>query len=334
MEVARSDRFTTNQRVQIMQSTRNALNAIGRDALNAGNGVSNNGVWLPDNALNTVLGLPADVGTTADLLTSVIAGRLLNPNDLSITAANPAGINTDQVTFVFQDFSFNGGRAVNVTNIPANGSQITIDTTGADGIAGNADDISNNIFALNNLLIVTGPTRPILPAVTNGPPASALGMMTITPAGNTVNFASPDPLGINALNAGLANPIGTVINPATVSRVTWVTYRVLRDGTLVRTEYGNNADPTGRQDMPLAYGVEAMQVEYVLANGTTNLNPAVGVDGVLGSIDDDSINLQNVRQVRVTITTQSPEMDRRNNQRFRTTLASTFNTRNLGYDTR
>ena len=308
LEAARSDRFTTNERVEIMQGARNALNAIGRDALNAGYGFPQTGASLPHNALSTIMGLPARAGTSLDLLTAVVAGPAINTNNLT-------GLKTDQVTFVFQDFNFNGGQPVNVTNITPSGSQVTIALSGG---------VTNSIFLPNDLYVITGST------------SSAIGMETSTAATDKVLFASSDPLGVNTPSAA-SGPIGNVPTPAAIYRIGWVTYRVLANGTLVRTVYGNGtvpSGPTGLQDQPLAYNVENMKVQYVMADGTTSNSPAAGPDGILGTADDVPANLQNVRQVIVTLTVRSPENDRRNNTPYRLTLSSTFDTRNLGYDRR
>lgn len=335
LEVARADRFTTNQRVEILQSVRNSLNAIGRDTLNAGYEYPNRGALLPNDALFTVLGLPYVTGAIPDSLTPVVSGDNINPN-----AINPiVGTNTDQITFAFVDVSFNNlgpdgivgtgdelntGQPVAITstaNTAANGDQVAINDPGADGVVGTLDDLTNNICATNDIYLIRSQSSEVI------------GMMTATPAGADINFAGADPLNINDPGAGnlIANAIivSGVPIPATLSRVTWVTYRVLNDGTLVRTVHGGSA--AGSQDMPLAYGIEDMQIQYVLTDGTTVNDPVAGPNGVTGNADDTPANLQNVRQVRVTITARSSERDLRNNQLFRITLTSIFNTRNLGY---
>lgn len=328
LRVAASDRFMTNQRVEMMQSARNALNAIGRDALNAGLGFPREGARMPDNVVSTVNGLAVDTNATLDILPPVIPGRLVNVNNLS-------GVNTDQVTFLFQDMSFNNALPVNVTAVSANGSQMSISLAGPDGILGNADDITNAIFRANDLILITGLSVPA--GGGPGTPASALGMVTTPPGGapaSNVYFSAAAPVAMNvpgALTSGLAT-----INAGTrtATRVAWVRYRVLPDGTLVRTVVGNIAGAAGTQNQPLAYNIEAMTVEYVMANGATSVNPGAGADGVLGNADDTPANLFNIRQVRITLNSRSPERDPRNNQFYRAALTSTFNTRNLGYDTR
>ncbi|MBC7912124.1 MAG: PilW family protein, partial [Pyrinomonadaceae bacterium] len=194
----------------------------------------------------------------------------------------------------------------------------------------------------NDLVIITGGNSSAIGMVTgtaNGVPAAgtvtACGALPnipyVVPANTTartIQFVSTDLLGMN--KTGAQNIIRNVTPLATLSRVKLATYRVLNDGTLVRTEYGNFT-PGGKQDMPLAYNVEDMQIKYVLTDGTLLDDPAAGVDGIFGNGDDTPDNMENVRQVRITVTVRSPERDKNGNY-HKVTLASTFNTRNIGYD--
>jgi type II secretory pathway pseudopilin PulG len=313
LAVARADRFTVSRRVDAMQSARNAINSIGRDVLNAGYGYPNVGGNLPQDRLFQILNLPFATGPTPDPLTPIISGNNLNPNSLS-------GVNTDQITFVFQDVNFNNGQTLPVKSIAAGGNSVTIDTSGPDGITGTADDLVNpsTLGTPNALYVISGGT------------GSVVATMTATPPGNTWNFANGDPLNIN--QTGSSNIIKSVSAPATITKITMVTYRVLNDGTLVRTVYGGAAP--GQVDQPLAYNIENMQIQYVLKDGSIVDDPVAGPDGVTGNADDTPAKLQDVRQVRVTVTVQSPERDQRNNQPVRIPLTCTFNTRNLGYDAR
>lgn len=326
MSIAGKDRFTTNQRVQIMQSARNALNAIGRDAMNAGYNLPNTiSARIPDNALNTIVGLPADTGTAVDLVAPVVAGPRIASNNLSKLTSPPNGLNTDQVSFLYQDPTFYSGRAVPVTSVTAASNLITIDTKGPDGIAGNADDIDNTIFTTNDIYLAWNNTT------------AALGTVTTLTGTTQLTFsaaAAADPLGLNAPTG--AGQIVSLAAPFSITRVTWVTFRVLADGTLVRTVYGGSS---GKTDMPLAYGVEEMKVDYVTKDGTTYSSstpdsPGAGADKALGNADDTPSKLLDIRQVRVTLKVRSGENDLRNNNPFTTTLTATFNTRNLGYDKR
>jgi prepilin-type N-terminal cleavage/methylation domain-containing protein len=324
MSIASKDRFTTNQRVQIMQSARNALNAIGRDAMNAGYNLPNTiSARIPDDALNTIVGLPADTNTAVDLVAPILACPRTTTNNLSKLTTPPNGLKTDQVSFLFQDPTFYNGGSVPVTSVTGASNLVTIDTKGPDGIAATADDITNAIFTTNDLYLAWNSST------------AALGTVTALPGTTQLTFAA-DPLSLN-LPIGGAGQVVSLTTPFSITRVTWVTFRVLADGTLVRTVYGGSG--TGKTDMPLAYGIEEMKVDYVTKDGTTYSSatpdsPGAGLDKALGNADDTPSKLLDVRQIRVTLKVRSAENDLRNNNPFTTTLSATFNTRNLGYDKR
>lgn len=295
MEAARASRSTINQQLDSMQSVRSALNSLGRDVLNAGYGdfrQSGDGALMPDDKLADLLGLPAEnpANTLMDNLPTIVPGDGITPNSLS-------GLNTDQITFLYQDFSFNNTKSLLAQNgVSTDGSTVTVQS-GA------------NQCRVNDLIIISNSTT------------SAIGMVTAVGSSN-IQFQANDLLGLNRV--GTNSPIGLLsTQPATVSRVILVTYRVLNDGTLVRTTYGNNANGTTaqsqKQDVPLVYGVENMAIEYVLANGQETANPPL-------------TSMQNVRQVRVTLTVQSAQKDTRTNQPQKLVLSSTFSIRNLNYD--
>jgi prepilin-type N-terminal cleavage/methylation domain-containing protein len=328
LEVTRSDRTTSTQRVETMQSVRNALNTIGRDALNTGFKYRNLGSFIPDNTQNTIFGLTADTNSTADRMMQILSGNNVNTDSLNPTA----NYKTDQITFIYGDDTFNNGKTLQVNWVDCDGEQAVVSwpTPGASPTP------TPSIPAVNDLVIITGQNSSALGMVTstsNGNPVanSYTGCLTYNaPTGTvrTIKFDATDPLGLN--QAVAANVIKNVSAPATLSRVKLATYRILSDGTLVRTEYGNFTG--GKQDMPLAYNVEDMQIKYVLKDGTITDDPAAGPDGVLGNGDDTPTLMTDVRQVQIKIIVWSYEKDRRSGQNFKVTLSSTFNTRNIGYD--
>ncbi len=328
LEVTRSDRTTSTQRVETMQSVRNALNTIGRDALNTGFKYRNLGSFIPDNTQNTVFGLTADGNATADRMMQILSGNNVNTDSLNPTP----NYKTDQITFIYGDESFNSGKTLTVNWVDCDGEQVVVSwpAPGANPTP------TPNIPVVNDLMIVTGQNSSAIGMVTStsagGPvPASYSTCLTYAlPAGtvSTIKFDSTDLLGIN--QSAAANVIRNVSAPATLSRVKLATYRILSDGTLVRTEYGNFTG--GKQDMPLAYNVEDMQIKYVLKDGTITDDPAAGPDGVLGNADDTPTLMMDVRQVQIKIIVWSYEKDKRTGQNFKVTLSSTFNTRNIGYD--
>jgi prepilin-type N-terminal cleavage/methylation domain-containing protein len=317
VEVGRSSRLNTTQRSEILQNMRIALNTMGRDALNSGVGYDNVGALIPDDGL-TLLGLAADGDGAADHLTPVYAG-----NNLNVIS----GTQTDQVSFAFIDDVFNGSVSVPVTQLTSttSGIELTMDTRGPDGIADTADDINNGVCTIGDVFVISSQ---------NG---SALGQLTGKTGSTRLLLLTTDPLRINA--PGGASPIETVL-PAGAScggtcvqttgslyKVNWMTYRVIDDGTgtgtLVRHVYGGR-DPltdsaTAGSDQPLAFGVENMQIVYVLESGDVRDAPA-------------ATDMQDIRQVRVSVSVRSPELDRRTNQPFRSMLSASFSTRNLVYE--
>ena len=101
--VAKRSRTTASQQVQLTKNVRLALNLVGRDTYNAGFDYPiKYSVNLRDNRMQNLIGIPADAGTADDPIPPVIAGNNVNTN----TFANP-NTNTDQVTFLFKDSSFN-----------------------------------------------------------------------------------------------------------------------------------------------------------------------------------------------------------------------------------
>ena len=99
--------------------------------------------------------------------------------------------------------------------------------------------------------------------------------------------------------------------------------------------FGNNTNATDDeqiQELPVAYNIEDFQVLYVLEDGTTTDNPAVGDDGRPGTTDDQPSNFNLVRQITVTIKVQATENDEQLGEPESITLHGTFSTRNLEYD--
>jgi hypothetical protein len=93
---------------------------------------------------------------------------------------------------------------------------------------------------------------------------------------------------------------------ASCRRITWVSYFVNAEGTLVRREYGNttalvgdgvvddgaggvvpdggDGDEFGFVEMPLAFGVEDFQVRYVMSDGAIvdDVEPTRDEEGAIG----------------------------------------------------
>lgn len=298
LHVARGGRINTSNRAEVLQGVRVALNAIGRDAINAGVGYPNIGALIPDNKLS-LIGVPPDLDTALEFLTPVYAGNNLNSVN---------GTLTDQVTFLYVDDVFNGGASLPISAISDPSGTLTVLTVQAG--------FNNSPCNVGDLYLITGNN------------ASAIGMLTSKTGTNTLNFAATDPLGINS--PGVKSAIDTLVAPASLLKLVWVTYYVLDEdgngtgtGTLERRVFGGynagNSTLINWVDQPLAFGVENMQIQYVLADGSVADLPT-------------SAQMPDIRQIRVTVSVRSPDIDPKNNQPFRSSVTSSFSTRNLVYE--
>lgn len=313
---AQLGRSVVNNQVELAKSVRLGLNLIGRDTYNAGFGYPlKNTVVSPDNRITTLLGIPNDFDTTRDTVPPIISG-----NNVTLNTYNPApNIRTDQVTFLFQDTSFNlVGSGSNAVSTPLNILAATTLGTSTDEIVPISG--SNASCRVNDIYLITGNT------------GSTIGLATALSGSNKVQFSNGDVLGLNL--AGTTGTIRQITTPASMKRVIMVTYFVTADGILTRREFANVPPVTpavGFVDQPLVYGVENFQIQYVMDDGTLSDNPSAGPDGIPGTADDNFANLSAIRQVRYTISVRSQELNS-GGQPYRETMTGTFSTRNLGYD--
>jgi hypothetical protein len=146
-------------------------------------------------------------------------------------------------------------------------------------------------------------------------------MLTAKQSTDGLHFQSSDPLNIN--QPGVNSAINLIQLPASLQRVNLALYYVTDEdgagpgsGTLMRNVYGGS---TGWTAQPLAFGIENFQVQYILKDGT-----------VLDAPDSDQ--MLNIRQVRISVTVRSPEIDPRTNAPFTQTLSATYSARNLDYE--
>ena len=317
LKIASQGRSVTNQQVQLAKNVRLALNVIGRDTYNAGFGYPlRNTVVLPDNRIATLIGVPVDTDTTRDTVPPIMAGNDLNVDNYNTTA----NTKTDQITFLFKDSTFNPvGTGTDVVSTPVN---INAPTTTGGGI----DEIvpisgSNSVCRVNDIYLVTGNT------------GSALGLSTALNGTTAVQFSNGDILGFN--QTGPTGPLrGTITLPASMTRVKMVTYFVTPEGTLTRREFANVPVATpavAYADEPLVYNVDNFQIRYIMDDGSSSDNPSAGPDGIAGNADDVQSNLAAVRQVRLTVSVRSTELNSLG-QPYRESMTATFSTRNLGYD--
>lgn len=314
LRVAQVSRTSVTNNVQLTKSLRLGLNLIGRDTYNAGLGypLDENRVVLRDNRIQTLLGLPVDVNTAVDNVPPIFAG-----NDITLSTFNTTpNTRTDQVTFMFKDVNFNlVGTAPRQVS-----STITVNSftagSGVDELTLPAGEAAK--CNVNDIFLIQGDT------------SFTLGMVTAI-GGNKLSFGG-DVLGLN-------NPVAggemRSITPKAIVRVKMITYFVTADGVLTRREFGNVLPPglpaSGYIDEPLVYGVEDFQVHYVMDDGSLVNNPSAGPDGIAGNADDDLTTLANIRQVRVTISAKTTELDSRGVP-VSASQTATFATRNLGYE--
>lgn len=329
LEVGRVDRNRSSRRADVMKNARTAIHLIGRDTLNAGLSYHRQGAKVPDDFLQNRFELPADTDIERDDLTAVVAGNNIHENDLQ----EDPGILTDVISFASRDVDFNGGNLIFLRDVTPGGSPDIARFQTRD--AGAAAAV--NKFDL--FMIETDSTQVAV-------------MATDRVDNDTVEFAPTDPLGINQpLNGTGAN--GSLLKPCVkpavsnctiysgnlttrpMKRINLVSYKVKRDGTLVRLTFGNNVgSPIDEQiqEQPLAYNVKNLQFRYLLSNGRVTDNPAAGEDDVLGTADDQPADANLVTQVTVTIKVASTEADDQTGTPEVITLNATFSTRNLQYD--
>jgi hypothetical protein len=301
------------------------VHMIGRDVLNAGLGYHRRGAVVPDNFISMQLGVPPDIDGNRDMLTSIIAGNDLNTNILN---ANTAA-RTDMIAFAYRDMDFNGGNVIDLLGAGAASGNAAVPRLTAKTATGAAAAQPYDLYLIES-------------------DTSQIAIMaTAVNGSNTIDAAPGDPLGLNQALNGTGNA-GSVLRQctssadqncttysATAKRFFLVTYKVKNDGTLVRSIYGNNrgaASTAQVQELPLAYNVEDLQIRYVLNDGTTNSNPSVGPDGIVGTADDDWQGFNKIRQVIISIRVQSTEIDEKTGKPESITLNATFGTRNLEYD--
>lgn len=324
LNVGQISRNRSSRRTDVLKNARAAMHLIGRDALNAGLSYHKKGAIVPDDFLEDILEVPADTDDERDILTAVIAGDNLHENNLQ----DDPNKKTDIIAFAFRDLNFNAGNTIDLLDVKAGADSSTV------RLELNTS-VTDNIKPFDLVLIETDNTQ--VGAVVS----------SIVDSKN-IDLAVGDPLDLNLPRDG-SEIDGTLLkkcNPPTlvehcVDQVTslkrfyWVSYRVKRDGTLVRTIYGNN---TGKpadeqiQEQPLAYNVKDLQFKYVLANGAVTDNPVAGDDGEVGTEDDRPNDFNLIRQVSVKIVVQSTELDEQTKKPETIELNSIFSLRNLQYD--
>jgi len=330
LQIGRVDRNRSSRRNDMLKNARTAIHLIGRDVLNAGMSFHKTGAIVPDNFLSTRLGIPVDADTKRDILTSVIAGNNLFTNALNADTT----VRTDMISFSYRDMGFNSGDIVSLTGVSA--------PTGSPSIA--------------RLTTTTGQAAASavydLYLVESGSSQVAV-MASAVPSTSQLDITPGDPLGLNqpfdgtGVNSSLLKRCTTTVTTdcttystdvtltASVKKFTWVAYKVKDDGTLVRMIFGNNTGrPSGEQirEQPLAYNVQNLQFKYVLSDGTVTENPSAGIDGIVGTSDDQPEDFNLIRQVSIMLQVQSTEIDEQTRKPAVITLNAIFSLRNMEYD--
>jgi hypothetical protein len=221
---------------------------------------------------------------------------------------------------------------------------------------------SGNILGLTNVSAPSGSPQIARLATQSGQTASSNAydmyliesdsaqvavMASSIPSGNQIDIAPTDPLGLNqpfngtGSTSSLLKKCTSVITTdcmtylASVKKFFWVAYKVKDDGTLVRMTFGNNTGrPSDEQirEQPLAYNVQNLQFKYVLADGSVTEKPSAGIDGIVGTADDQPEDFNLIRQVSIMLQVQSTEYDEQTRKPAVLTLNATFSLRNMEYD--
>lgn len=316
LDVGRSDTFTANQRTEVLQNMRVALETIRRDANNAGDGFWKDGAFIPNLKLNSIMFLKLPNDSKLDNVTPVMPG-----DDVQNITVDGATVKTDVVGFVYSELNFNMSVPTDPKDPPVPLGDIAI--TGVDK--------STNTLTIDqtNAASVFTPTR--LYVIDDGQSPIIATCTSIKDGSNVIFAANPtnDPLGINVVGS-----TGTFQNldpasKAACREINWAVYYVdPTTNTLMRRSFGSKTDQLGTGvntsgaypgyvTMPLAFNVEDFQVQYVLDSGET-LND-------IATLSDWS----RVRMVRVTLTVRSPDLDTKTRQPIRETMTSINYVRNL-----
>ncbi len=318
--VAQRSRTTVSSQVQLTKSVRLALNIVGRDTFNAGFGYPlKDSVILRDNRISTVIGVPVDTNATPDTIPPVIAGNGITTNTFAVPNTN-----TDQVTFLFKDTTFNLTPAAGPANKQVS-EPLSIkagNITQSGGINQVQVEEKNTSCNVNDIFLITGSSSSTLAVVT---------ARIDDDDDNKIQFGNTDVLGFNQ-NGGGTILMG-ITSAASMQRVKMITYYVTADGILTRREFANISTATTTTywvDEPLVYGVDDFQIQYILADGTMTDNPSAGADNSAGTNDDVQTKLSTVRQIRFTVNAKTVDLNPAG-QPYRVTMTSTFGTRNLGY---
>jgi hypothetical protein len=329
LELGRNDGKRAGRQSDALKNARVANYLIGRDIANAGLGYHKSGAGIPDGQLHQKLAVPQDGDGLRDILTSVSVGNNVTPNTIDATRPN------DAISLIYRNLDFKNGAPIKVIDeISTSANKIIVKT-----VAGGAAGV--NVY---DLFLAENDFTQVLVMVSE-----------VDVANEKLTFTFGDPLGINQLRyGGTTAAANSLLRKCASSsdiacteydsvaqigvrlkKVVWTSYKVDSTGTLIRYTYGNNTGATAAaqtQVQPLIYGVKSMQFEYGMKDGTVSLDPAAGVDGIRGNVDDNQLEMNFIRQATLLLEIHASENDEKMAARQIVKLSSTFSTRNLQYD--
>jgi Tfp pilus assembly protein PilW len=290
--------YASQQRAELQQNARVALNLMSQDVSVAGTGFPDGGIQLPTGAGST---RPKRGCSTAscgawnflsdDRLYSVTPGDGLGPT--------MTGVTTDVMTVAYQDTSLTLQNSP-LVSINSTGTQVTAAAGTSAGI------VVGDIIMLSNTY------------------GSAVGVVTSLGANDVINFANGDSLNINQTAAAMGN-ISSIDNPAsagvfpptTAYRLFVVTYFI--DSATNRLMRQVNA----QTPVPVAEVVDNMQITYDTFNDAT-MSATADLPSA-GNVPNQ------IRKANMTINVRAPYVEQHNGKFDRFSLKTSVSVRNLSF---
>jgi prepilin-type N-terminal cleavage/methylation domain-containing protein len=309
----------TAQGITMMADTqenlRAGMNYISRDLIQAGEGIPQNGLTIPNNGTTSVVNRPgpnaaATFPTSWTALPAVIPGYQLGPT--TTTSGNP----TDTVTILYADSTLVNNVSATSTNwlnkYPINsascpgGSITTAGSTTTIVFDTNCVNISTGNTALHvgDLIMLqnnntTSNNMSVSATNTSGTDSNGhdalLYVSSVNLAGNSIQFLSGDPFNLNASGqstgtiTGIQSAANTYGNPVTATRIWMITYYLDNSNTqlpqLMRQVNFNAAQPVGEV-------IENLQLFYDI------LNPGSSPPALLSPTEQENPTAANLPYVR------------------------------------
>lgn len=340
LKIGNMSRMSINSRSENIKNVRMAIDTFGREAVNAGLGYNRIGGSVPDDFTTYNFGMPPDADDKTDLLTAISAGFNIYENNLSKN-----GEKNDVVAFAFRDFQFNDGFPIIITDITSDGNSLILKTP--DGACANcrpydlflietgdgkqAVVLSTDIVNQNSIVLGGDPMGVNYgqPGTTSGSSGSdcLLGLLCLG-LGTSGGASDLEKSTVKKCNYGeTSNCINYSSTTVVAKKIYLVSYNVTKDGTLIRTSFGNNTGAASTEQIvrqPVAKGVRAFKLKYLLSDGTVTEDPSVA--------NTQKERCNEIVQIEVTAIVESEASQSVINSAEPVTLSSTFSTRNLKYD--